>query len=130
MPQDKATEIKAWMAQAFAAYCDPSRIDEFHACFAPEFTNFYINHSLLTEGWMSKAQLQSMYDAGMKANLSLRHPNVQLYDGLALFTGYAVGGVTEVSGETRVGTWRFSAVIVPNGDGWQGIHNHWSKLEV
>jgi hypothetical protein len=54
MPSKTIDQIKAWMAKTFAAFNDPSRIDEFHAYFAPEFTNFYARHELLTEGWMSK----------------------------------------------------------------------------
>ncbi len=129
MTQDKATEIKAWMAQAFAAFGDPHRIDEFYAAFAPEFTNFYIRHDLLADTWMSKEQLQALYDAGLSASLQLRHANVQFHDHFAVFTAYAVGSITDITGITYTGPWRFSATVVPHGDSWQGIHNHWSKLE-
>lgn len=78
---------------------------------------------------MSKKQLQALYDAGMKPNIQLRHPNVQLYDNFAVCTGYAVGSVTDAGGGTRVGTWRLTSVIVPKGDSWWSVHNHWSKLE-
>ena len=122
-------QIKTWIVDSFTAFCDPTRIDEFYACFAPEFTNFYLRHDLLIEGWMSKEQLQAMYDGGLNPNLQILHLTIQRYEGCVVYTCYLAGTVTDTSGNTATGPWRFSATAVPYGDSWQIVHNHWSKLE-
>ena len=120
---DKIAEIKEWLAETFASFNDSTRIDEFHGYFAPEYTNFWLGHSLLVEGWMSKEELQTLYNAGMQPDMRLRHPNVQLYDGFAVCTMYADGTMTDATGNIHVGPWRLTSVIVPHGDSWQSVHN-------
>lgn len=125
----KVEEIRKWVLNSFVLFNDPSRSDEFHSYFAPEYTNFYLQQGLLSEGWMSKEELRALYDSGMKPNLRVRHLTVQLYDTFAICLMYAEGTVTDAAGNTRRGPWRVTSVIVPHGDSWRAVHNHWSKLE-
>ncbi|MEZ4727944.1 MAG: nuclear transport factor 2 family protein [Caldilineaceae bacterium] len=128
MTIDKGEQIKQWNVAAFAAFNDGTNVDDFVALFAPEFTNFYLDSSLLIEGRIDQQSLQALYDTGMKPNLQLRHFAVQLYEDFAVCTGYVVGTVTLATGAVLQGPWRFSSVVVPHADSWQTVHNHWSPL--
>jgi hypothetical protein len=128
MTNEKLEQIKAWTVAGFAAFNAGTNVDDVTVLFAPEFTNFYLDSSLLIEGGITHADFQALYNAGFKPNLYLRHFTVYQYDQFALCTGYVVGTVTLTTGVVLQGPWRFSSVVVPYHDSWQTIHNHWSPL--
>jgi len=72
--------------------------------------------------------LQARLDAGVKWNLQLRHPEVEVYGNVAVVTGYNVGTITSPDGTTRQIATRRTVVLVKQAGQWKAVHSHSSLL--
>ncbi|MEC4679823.1 MAG: nuclear transport factor 2 family protein, partial [Nitrospirota bacterium] len=75
-----------------------------------------------------KNNLQAQLDAGVKFNVQLRHPEVEVYGNVAVVTGYTVGTITSPDGTTRQVANRRTVVLIKQGDQWKAVHGHSSPL--
>ncbi len=110
--------LAAWAAgdfQTFASY------------YHPDTRGFFLDGSELVEG-VNVAGLQAGYDAGIRANLTLRDLDVAVYGNAAVSVGYLDGSLTLPGGAVRPGTWRYSETRVREGDTWRVVQFHFSEL--
>ncbi len=77
-----------------------------------------------------KKNLQAQFDAGVKFNVQLRNPEVEVYGNAAVVTGYLVGTITSSDGTTRPTATRRSVVLIKQGDQWKAVHGHSSPLTI
>jgi len=74
------------------------------------------------------ASLQADFDAGLKADLTVRDLKVRVYGDAAVVTGYVVGTVTSPDGTTEEVSSRRSAFLIRQGGRWLEAHSHASPL--
>lgn len=122
-----AEDIREVMNLAFDLY-NQKNVEQFLECFARDFSNFYIDNSLLSEGRIDADSLRALYDGGMTPALDQRHMAVRVFGDTALVTGYVTGSITGPEGAKTQGPWRFTALLVKANGRWQIMHNHWSLL--
>ena len=122
-----AEDVREVMDLAFDLY-NQKNVEQFLECFAPDFSNFYIDNSLLSEGRIDADALRALYDGGMTPVIDQRHMTVRMFGDTALVTGYVTGSITGPEGVKAQGPWRFTALLVKASGPWQIVHNHWSPL--
>ncbi|MCD6291552.1 MAG: nuclear transport factor 2 family protein, partial [Anaerolineae bacterium] len=88
---------------------------------------FYLDNRLLLEG-PDLEGLKWLYGAGYKVSVSARHVNAQVYGDAAVLTLYIDGSVAHPDGTVYRGTWRYSATMIKQQDGWKIVHYHVSPL--
>ncbi len=122
-----AEDVREVMDLAFDLY-NQKNVEQFLECFAPDFSNFYIDNSLLIEGRIDADALRALYEGGMTPAIDQRHMGVRVFGDTALVTGYVAGSITGTDGEVLQGPWRFTAMLIKASGRWQIVHNHWSPL--
>ena len=74
--------------------------------------------------------LQARLDAGVKWNVQLRHPEVEVYGNVAVVTGYTVGTITSPDGTARPIANRRTVVLIKQGGQWKIAHRHLSPVRL
>ncbi len=101
---------------------------------APEGTLYGGNGSLLQERNSTtealRANLQNMFDAGLKYDYRMRNLEVKVYGDSAVVTGYVVGSRTAPDGVTRQVTLRRTMAWIRQGGAWKVVHVHSSPLTI
>lgn len=73
--------------------------------------------------------MQALYDAGIKFDLKLVNPTVNVYDGkFAVLTGYMVGATILPGGKRQQSMSRRTAVLIKDGNTWKEVHAHTSPI--
>ena len=126
MNHEEIAALREFLTSALTAF-NGGDVDKFLTFFHEDYTYFYIRNSVLNL-MPSREQLQGLYDAGLKPNVSLRHLEIAVYGDTAVPTGYITGTFQQPDGSVLEGTWRYSATIIKSGGAWKIVHNHWSPL--
>jgi ketosteroid isomerase-like protein len=74
------------------------------------------------------ASLQAAFDAGLKADVTVRDLKVKVYGDAAVVTGYVVGTVTDTDGTTAEITGARSTFMIRQGGRWLEAHSHLSTV--
>ena len=127
---DDADDVKAALNGHFAARNagDAAAYVQLHS---PKRSNFGAGGQLLNRYASlenEKKNLQARFDAGVKFNVQLRHPEVEVYGNVAVVTGYLVGTITSPDGTTRPTANRRTVVLIKQGGQWKAVHGHSSPL--
>ncbi len=101
---------------------------------APEGTLYGGNGSFLQERNNTtealRANLQGMFDAGLRYDYRIRNLEVKVYSDAAVATGYVVGSRNAPDGVTRQVTLRRTMVWSRQGGTWKVVHVHSSPLPI
>ena len=95
--------------------------------FAPGYTIFSSSGGLLREGF-DQDRMKSGFKAGLTFNLKPRHIEVQLFENIAVVTGYLDARISMKKQRSRMHTFRLSSVWVKQEGGWHLVHEHLSRL--
>lgn len=126
MPAEDRTEVMEAVQSTLTAW-NTGDVDTFVQHFDPDVTGFFLDGELISEG-MEKDSLKTLYRAGYKPTMRIRHPEVVVQNSTAIVTGYFVGTFTDSGGVTTVGSWRVSLVWIKQEGRWQIVHYHFSPL--
>jgi len=101
---------------------------------APEGTLYGGNGSFLQERNNTtealRANLQGMFDSGLKYDYRIRNLDVKVYGDSAVATGYVVGRRTAPDGVIRQVTLRRTMMWIRQGRAWKVVHVHSSPLTI
>ncbi len=130
---DDADDVKAAMLDHYAKRNagDAAAYVQLHS---PNRSNFggagqLLNRSdSLEDLERQKNNLQAQLDAGVKYNVRLLHPEVEVYGNVAVVTGYTAGTITRPDGTTRQATNRRTVVLIKQGGQWKAVHGHSAPL--
>ena len=110
--------LSSWSSGDFATFA---------TSYAADAQGFFLDGGPLIEGVDVEA-LQAGYDAGLRADFTLRDLQVRLVGGVAVSSAYLDGSLTLPGGLVRSGTWRYSETRVQEGGKWKVIQFHFSDL--
>jgi len=89
---------------------------------------FFLEGAPLTRGFDPVA-LRMAWEAGLRADISLRELDVQIHDDAAVSVAYVDGSISLPGGQPPVsGTWRYSETRVSADGGWKVVQYHFSRL--
>ncbi len=132
---DDADDVRAAMLDHYAAR-NAGDADAYVQLHSPNRSSFSAGGGLLGRSDSledlenQKKNLQAQFDAGVKFNVQLRNPEVEVYGNAAVVTGYLVGTITSSDGTTRPTATRRSVVLIKQGDQWKAVHGHSSPLSL
>lgn len=109
--------LAAWTAGDFQAFAD-----QYH----PRTRGFFFDGGALLEG-INVAALQAGYDAGIRADLTLRDLDVQIYAQTSVSIAYLDGALTLPGGGVQAGSWRYTETRVRDGGAWKVVQFHFSE---
>lgn len=93
-----------------------------------EVRGFFLEGAPLTRGFDPVA-LQMAWEAGLRADISLRELDVRIHGDAAVSVAYVDGSISLPGGQPPVsGTWRYSETRVSAGGGWKVVQYHFSRL--
>ena len=127
---DDADDVKMAMLDHLAAR-NAGDGDAFVQLHSPNRTIFGSDGQLLRRSPSLEEQknnIQAEVDAGVKRNVQLRHPEVEVYGNVAVVTGYNVGTITSPDGTTRQIATRRTVVLIKQAGQWKAVHGHSSLL--
>jgi len=132
---DDAEDAKAAMLNHYAKRNagDAAAYVQLHS---PNRSNFGVAGQLLNRSDSledlenQKNNLQAQLDAGVKFNVQLRHPEVEVYGNVAVVTGYTVGTITSPDGTARPIANRRTVVLIKQGGQWKIAHRHLSPVRL
>ena len=127
---DDVDDVKAAMLDHYAAR-NAGDADAYVQLHSPNRSNFGAGGQLLNRSDSLEEQrnsAQATIDAGVKFNVQLRHPEVEVYGNVAVVTGYLVGTITSPDGTTRPTANRRTVVLIKQGGQWKAVHGHSSLL--
>ena len=89
---------------------------------------FFLEGAPLARGF-NAAALQMAWDAGMRAEVSVRDLDVQVYGDAASSVAYVDGTLSLPGGQPPItGTWRYSETRVASDGAWKVVQYHFSRL--
>jgi len=136
MPAALADDAEDVKKAALATYeaLNNADVEAYVRWVAPEGTLYGGNGSFLQERNNTtealRANLQGMFDAGLKYDYRIRNLEVKVYGDSAVATGYVVGSRTAPDGVTRQVTLRRTMVWIRQGGAWEVVHVHSSPLTI
>ena len=94
----------------------------------PDARGFFLEGAPLARGFNPTA-LQMAWDAGMRAEVSVRDLDVQVHGDAAASVAY-VDGTLSLPGDQPpiTGTWRYSETRIVSGGAWKVVQYHFSRL--
>lgn len=94
----------------------------------PDARGFFLEGAPLARGFNPTA-LQMAWDAGMRAEVSVRDLDVQVHGDAAASVAY-VDGTLSLPGDqpSITGTWRYSETRIVSGGAWKVVQYHFSRL--
>ena len=110
--------LDAWSAGDFQAFAN-----QYH----PDTRGFFLDGGTLVEG-INVAALQAGYEAGIKAELSIRELDTTLYGEAAVTVAFLEGSLTLPGGNVQPGTWRYTETRVREGGVWKVVQYHFSEM--
>lgn len=121
-PQVRAAVVatlEAWTTGDFE-----SLADQYHH----DARGFFLEGAPLARGFNPTA-LQMAWDAGLRADVSVRDLDVQVHDGAAVAVAY-VDGTLSLPGDQPpiTGTWRYSETRIASDGAWKIVQYHFSPL--
>ena len=130
---DDAEDVKKAVLATYAAL-NNGDVEAYVRLVVPEGTLYGGNGSFLQERNNTtealRANLQGMFDAGLKYDYRIRNLEVKVYGDSAVATGYVVGSRTAPDGVTRQVTLRRTMVWIRQGEAWEVVHVHSSPLTI
>ena len=130
---DDAEDVKKAVLATYAAL-NNGDVETYVRLVVPEGTLYGGNGSFLQERHNTtealRANLQGMFDAGLKYDYRIRNLEVKVYGDSAVATGYVVGSRTAPDGVTRQVTLRRTMVWMRLGEAWEVVHVHSSPLTI
>jgi ketosteroid isomerase-like protein len=130
---DDAEDVKKAVLATYAAL-NNGDVEAYVRLVVPEGTLYGGNGSFLQERNNTtealRANLQGMFDAGLKYDYRIRNLEVKVYGDSAVATGYVVGSRTAPDGVTRQVTLRRSMMWIRQGRAWKVVHVHSSPLTI
>lgn len=130
---DDAEDVKKAVLATYAAL-NNGDVEAYVRLVVPEGTLYGGNGSFLQERNNTtealRANLQGMFDAGLKYDYRIRNLEVKVYGDSAVATGYVVGSRTAPDGVTRQVTLRRTMVWMRQGEAWEVVHVHSSPLTI
>ncbi len=132
---DDAEDVKAAMLDHYAKR-NAGDADAYVQLHSPNRSNFggagqLLNRSDSLEDLENqKNNLQAQLDAGVKFNVQIRHPEVEVYGNVAVVTGYTVGTITSPDGTTRPIANRRTVVLIKQAGQWRAVHGHSSPMRL
>lgn len=89
---------------------------------------FFLQGAPLARGF-NAAALQMAWDAGLRADVSVRNLDVQVHGDVAASVAYVDGTLTLPGGAPPIsGTWRYSEVRTGSDGAWKVVQYHFSRL--
>ena len=110
--------LSAWAGGDFATFA---------TSYMPDARGFFLDGGPLIEGVDVEA-LKAGYDAGLRAEFTLRDLQVRVVGGVAVSSAYLDGSLTLPGGLVRRGTWRYSETRIQDGGKWKVLQFHFSDL--
>jgi ketosteroid isomerase-like protein len=110
--------LAAWGSGDFATFADSYQEDS---------RGFFLDGGVLVEGVDVQA-LQLGYDAGLRADFTVRDLQVRIVSGVAISAAYLDGALTLPGGLVRSGTWRYTETRVEEGGSWKVVQFHFSDM--
>ena len=109
--------LAAWSSGDFQSFAE-----HYH----PDARGFFLDGGNLIEG-INVEGLQAGYDAGIRAELTLRDLDVQVYGETSVSVAYLDGSLTLPGGAVQPGTWRYTETRVRDGGTWRVVQYHFSE---
>jgi len=109
--------VTAWEAGDF---------EKFAEFYHEDTRGFFLDGGVLLEGF-NVAALTAAYNAGFRAEMSVRDVDVRKYGEVAVSVAYMDGVLTIPGGGRVEGTWRYSETRIVEGDGWKIVQYHFSE---
>lgn len=119
-------EVRAAMTETLAAWA-AGDFASFAGFYDVGARGFLLDGGLLVEG-IDPAALRMGYEAGIRAQFTVRELDVRMVGGVALSTAYLDGSITLPGGAARNGTWRYTDARVREGGVWKVVQYHFSDL--
>lgn len=111
--------LEAWTAGDFEALAGH---------YAEDARGFFLQGAPLARGF-DAAALQLAWDAGLRADVSVRDLDVQVHGDVAATVAYVDGTLTLPGGAPPIsGTWRYSEVRTGRDGAWKVVQYHFSRL--
>lgn len=119
-------EVRAAMNETLASWA-AGDFTAFATFYDPGARGFLLDGGMLVEG-IDPAALRMGYEAGIRADFTVRELDVRMVDGVALSAAYLDGSITLPGGAERRGSWRYTDARVKEGDTWKVVQYHFSDL--
>lgn len=113
-----AMTLEAWANGDFEAFAD-----FYHS----DVRGFFLDGSALAEGFQVDA-LQAVHEEGLRAEMSLRELNVDIYGATAVSAGYLDGSIVLPGGMALSGSWRYTETRVQADGVWKVVQYHFSQF--
>ncbi len=120
------SEVRAAVEATLDAWSS-GEFDTLASFYHPEAKGFFFDGGFLVDGVDVNA-LRVGYEAGVRAELTLRDLRVRLLGDAAVSSAYLDGALTLPAGVQIPGTWRYTETRVRDGATWKVIQYHFSTL--
>lgn len=119
-------EVRAAMTETLAAWA-AGDFATFAGFYDAEARGFLLDGGMLVEG-IDPAALRMGYEAGIRAEFTVRELDVRMVGGVALSTAYLDGSITLPGGSAQSGSWRYTDARVEEGGVWKVLQYHFSDM--
>lgn len=108
--------------EAYASGDFESFVNQYHS----EARGFFLDGGVLLQGF-NLAALQAVYNAGFRADVTVRDIDVQVHGSMAVAVAYLNGSLSLPGGVSIPGTWRYSETRIQEGGSWKIVQFHVSE---
>lgn len=127
----QSTDPESQVRAAVVGTLEAWRKGDFEALaghYGEDARGFFLQGSPLARGF-NAAALQMAWDAGLRADVSVRDLDVQVHGDVAASVAYVDGTLTLPGGAPPIsGTWRYSEVRTSSDGAWKVVQYHFSRL--
>lgn len=128
LESDPEAEVRAAVSETLEAW-SAGDFERLAAHYHTKVRGFFLQGAPLARGF-NAAALDMAYEAGLRAEVSVRDLDVQVHDATAASVAY-VDGTLHLPGDQPPvsGTWRYSEVRVREDGAWKIVQYHFSRLD-
>lgn len=120
-------EVRAAVSETLDAWSSGD-FERLAAHYHEDVRGFFLQGAALARGF-NAAALEIAYEAGLRAEVSVRDLDVQIHGLAAASVAYVDGAVHLPGGQPSIsGTWRYSETRLRTEDGWKIVQYHFSRL--
>lgn len=125
--RDPESQVRAAVVAALEAWTTGD-FESLAGHYRPDARGFFLEGAPLARGFDATA-LQLAWDAGLRADMSVRDLDVQVHGETAASVAYVDGTLAMPGGEPPIaGTWRYSEVRIASDGAWKVVQYHFSRL--